>query len=143
MKHQWVSPGDIRVFRVCSQCGYQILVSRDVDPVAAIAVEDCPGRGDRRLLSNEVGERFLDCIKSIQAVHDAFLREGAPSGAQARSYTLFDAVRTCLTAAAVFINRSGEVAFTDAELRETLHMLVEKAVDDYQANMRLHLPRGD
>ena len=30
-----------------------------------------------------------------------------------------------------------------AQLRETLHMLVEKAVDDYQANMRLHLQRGD
>jgi RNA polymerase-binding transcription factor DksA len=54
VKHQWVNTGDIRVYRVCSQCGYRIPVSRDVDPVAAMAVEDCPGRGARSLLHRSV-----------------------------------------------------------------------------------------
>lgn len=41
-KHQWVSPGGLRVYRVCCQCGKEIPVSRDVDPVAMMAVDDCP-----------------------------------------------------------------------------------------------------
>ena len=44
MKHQWINLGGLHVHRMCLQCGKQIPVSRDVDPVAALAVEDCPVR---------------------------------------------------------------------------------------------------
>lgn len=80
MKHQWIDMGDTRVYRVCSQCGYRILVSRGVDPVAAMAVEDCPGRVDPVLLtlSSAAREEQLAARAELRAVCRAFLTSGEP-----------------------------------------------------------------
>jgi len=62
VKHQWVNQGDISVYRVCSQCGYRIPVSRDVDPVTVIAVEDCLGPAIGR------DEKVEDVLRKVRAL---------------------------------------------------------------------------
>ena len=89
-KHQWVDPGDLYVYRVCSQCGYRIPVSRDVDPVAAMAVEDCPGRVEPTLYCIEPGH-----LASLRAVATRLYTENRMNGDEIRdaAHTIISVIR--------------------------------------------------
>ena len=87
MKHQWVNPGDLHVYRVCSQCGYRIPVSRDVDPIVEMSADNCPGRGEPVLYSIEPGH-----LAGLRAVAKRLYTENRMNGDDMR-----DAAHTIMT----------------------------------------------
>lgn len=72
-KHQWVDPGDVHVYRACNQCGKRVLVSRDADPTAEMAVDDCPGKP---LVLCRIEHSHLDQLRAIaHQLHDDTVNE--------------------------------------------------------------------
>jgi|HubBroStandDraft_2_1064218.scaffolds.fasta_scaffold28118_3 hypothetical protein len=91
-----------------------------------------------RHLSLAVGEKFLQCLDSIHELHEVFMCEGDSTSA-----AILNALRTYMIATAAYLSRSGGAALSDVEFRAALHSLLDKGIDDYQFNERLHVHRGD
>ena len=83
-----------------------------------------------RMMSDEVGERFQECMAVLRKIHETRAREAGDDPA-----AIFDSLRIYMIAATAYLARSG-LRSTDKDLREVLRSMLELGINDYQFNER-------
>ncbi len=89
-----------------------------------------------RHLSSEITAGLRVCKKALKSLHRIFAEEDKAKPGNRPNFALFNAVRGSMLIAVGYLHHATDGRLTDETFRDTLHALLDKAIEDFQFNER-------